>query len=109
MLTEKIAVAVPSPLRIKRRMNIEKRTGFTIWRGPEGGRGLEGDKDVDKRSYAITHLDVHQIAFEHFLREDESSIERREKLCRIEDDRRIGYDAQIGFTLLEEPEQKTLH
>lgn len=45
--------------------------GWTIWKGPASGDGLEGEEDQDSRSLAIAELDLSKIRLEHMLTEDE--------------------------------------
>lgn len=82
--------------------------GSSIWRGSADSNGLEGEEDQDSRSLALTEIDFSKVAFEHFLKEGESSITGEGKLIRMKADPCIRYDAKVGQALFEEKGQATL-
>ena len=57
--------------------------GWSIWKGPADGAGLEGEEDQDARSLALTTLDVTHLRLETALRGEETSIFGEEKLKRL--------------------------
>ncbi|MDO8564835.1 MAG: hypothetical protein Q7R88_02465 [bacterium] len=58
--------------------------GWTIWKGPANGNGLEGEEEQDTRSLALTTLDVTRLRLETTLKEGEDSIVGEEKLARLQ-------------------------
>lgn len=82
--------------------------GVTIWRGPKGGNGLEGEEEQDARSLVSTEISPVKLGFEHMLKDGESSITGEEKLKRHLVAKHILADAKIGQTLFEEPGKTTL-
>lgn len=57
--------------------------GWSIWKGPAEGTGLEGEEEQDKRSIALTTLDVTRLRLETTLKGEETSIIGEEKLKRL--------------------------
>lgn len=57
--------------------------GWSIWKGPADGNGLEGEEEQDKRSLALTTLDVTRLRLETTLKGEETSIVGEEKLKRL--------------------------
>ncbi len=57
--------------------------GWTIWKGPANGNGLEGEEEQDMRSLALTTLDVTHLRLETTLKGGETSIVGEEKLKRF--------------------------
>lgn len=82
--------------------------GWTIWRGPADGNGLEGDEQQDARSLALTEVDFTRARFETSLLAGEKIVVGEQRLCRLQKANFICADAKIGQTLYEEPGQKTL-
>lgn len=81
--------------------------GWSIWRGPKKGKGLEGDEEQDSRSLAITELDPTKLIAQTGLNEDETTVTGEEKRARLLL-KAIQADAKIGQTLYEEEGQTTL-
>lgn len=57
--------------------------GWTIWRGPKDGNGLEGEEEQDRRSLALTELNLSQVRFENCLKPDEIFHTGEERLTRL--------------------------
>ncbi len=69
--------------------------GWTIWKGPAEGNGLEGEEEQDARSLALTTLDVTRLRLETTLKGEETSIVGEEKLKRLQKMTDIRLDAGI--------------
>ncbi len=82
-------------------------TGWTIWRGPKNGNGLEGDEEQDGRSLAITELDPTRLISQTGFKKTETSLVGEVRLARLTL-RAIQADAKIAETLLSEKDQITL-
>ena len=84
--------------------------GWTIWRGPKDGNGLEGEEAQDARSLALSEIDMNSIRFENMLNEEdgEKNIKGEEKLLRLKASKFVRLDARLGRDLLAEPGQETL-
>lgn len=83
---------------------------YKIWRGPKDGNGLEGEEAQDKRSLALSEVDMFSVRFENMLNEEdgEGSIKGEEKILRLKMAKFIRLDARLGRDLLAEPGQATL-
>ena len=57
--------------------------GWSIWKGPADGNGLKGEEEQDKRSLALTQLDVTRLQLVTTLEKGETSIVGEEKLTRL--------------------------
>lgn len=57
--------------------------GFTVWKGPKEGEGLQGDEDRDEREDDLTEVDFTQVDFATCLNSGERSIKGEEKLERM--------------------------
>lgn len=57
--------------------------GWTVWKGPKGGSGLEGDEDRDVRENDLVEVDFAQVDFATCLNGSEGSIKGEEKLERM--------------------------
>ena len=57
--------------------------GWTIWKGPKDGNGLEGGEDCDRREDNLSEIDFSQALFETCLEEGETTITGEEKLMRM--------------------------
>lgn len=57
--------------------------GWSIWKGPAEGSGLLCEEEQDKRSLALTALDVTRLRLETTLKREETSIVGEEKLKRL--------------------------
>lgn len=80
--------------------------GWTIWRGPENGNGLDGQEDWDVRLLALTKLDLSKVHLEHMLTNDELKskkpyIDGEEKHRRLKNIGHIRLDPKVLQTLLE--------
>lgn len=85
-------------------------SGWTIWKGPKDGNGLEGEEEQDARSLSITEVKLSEFSFEHCLKSEESSITGETKVGRLEKDHShlIRPDAQFVQALLDESGRRTL-
>ena len=82
--------------------------GWTTWRGPINGNGLEGEEECDKRSLALQEVDFTQARFVDGLKEGEKTVKGEEKLRRMRESGDILLDPGFAVTLLNEPGQATL-
>jgi len=57
--------------------------GWSFWKGPKDGNGLEGEEERDKVSLALAEVDFEKTDFLICLEEGESSITGEEKLLRL--------------------------
>jgi hypothetical protein len=73
--------------------------GWSIWRGPADGDGLQGEEQQDSRSLALQEVDLSQVLFETNLKPDEFRIVGEEKLRRLKEKGVIRLDARIGQAL----------
>ncbi|MCX6735508.1 MAG: hypothetical protein NTZ13_00275 [Candidatus Parcubacteria bacterium] len=83
-------------------------SGWSIWKGPVDGDGLNGEEQQDQRSLALTEIDFDKISFETCLKSGETYITGEEKLKRHARAGHILADAKIGQVLYEEEGQKKL-
>ncbi len=83
-------------------------SGWSTWLGPKTGNGLSGEPQRDKRSLALTEIDLDKIRFKTYLSEDETGITGEEKLKILKATGDIGLDAQVGWDLFKESGQKSL-
>lgn len=56
--------------------------GWTIWKGPADGNGLEGEEERDKRADELSVIDWEEVLMETHLQENETSVHGEEKLKR---------------------------
>ncbi len=75
--------------------------GWSIWKGPIDGDGLEGEEAQDQRSLALYQLDLSAIRFRTMLKRGETSITGRERLERLKTSGNICLDAKVFQTLWE--------
>lgn len=75
--------------------------GWTIWKGPADGNGLEGEEEYDTRSTALTELDLTKVKLVTMLKSGETSITGEERLKRLKEAGHIRLDAKIFQTLWE--------
>ncbi len=76
--------------------------GWTIWRGPSAGNGLEGEQEIDRRSLVIASVETatQSLIFESCLNEKETDITGEEKLARLKargNLLRLGDNIFLGF------------
>lgn len=76
--------------------------GWTVWKGPADGNGLEGDEDRDVREDALTVIDWEQVLLEDHLQEKESSVHGEEKLRRAIASGRIQLGGKAFLSLWED-------
>ncbi len=84
--------------------------GWSIWRGPVKGNGLEGEESQDSRSLTLSEVDVASIRFENMLNEEdgETIVKGEEKILRLKMAKSVRLDARLGRDLFVEPEQSTI-
>ena len=84
--------------------------GWSTWRGPATGDGLEGEEAQDPRSLTLSEFDMNSIRFENMLNEEdgEVSIKGEEKILRLKAAKFVRLDPRLGRDLLGEPNQETL-
>ncbi|MEK7498614.1 MAG: hypothetical protein AAB611_02005 [Patescibacteria group bacterium] len=75
--------------------------GWSVWRGPSDGNGLEGEEDQDERSLNITELDLSKIRSVTTLKGKEKEITGRENLKRLKASGNIRLDAKVFQTFWE--------
>ena len=73
--------------------------GWTIWRGPADGNGLKGEEEQDKRSLALTEVDVNSITLDATLNAGETRITGEERLRWLAAKNAVRMDAGIFQTL----------
>lgn len=69
--------------------------GWSFWRGPIDGNGLEGDMEQDERSLAITEVDLNKIHPVTTLKGKEKGITGEENLRRLKASGDIRLDAKV--------------
>lgn len=74
-------------------------TGWSFWRGPADGDGLEGEPEQDSRSLALTEVDVSKILLEAQLKARETYTTGEERLKRLVAAGRIRLDLGVFKTL----------
>lgn len=72
--------------------------GWSIWRGPADGNGLEGEEEQDTQSLAITELNPSKIRLVSTLREGETVVGGEENLRRLREANHVCLDAGIFQT-----------
>ncbi len=73
--------------------------GWTFWRGPADGTGLEGDLEQDSRSLALTEMDLSKILLEAHLKPGETGTTGEERIKRLIAANRIRLDLGVFKTL----------
>ncbi|HEY4525318.1 MAG TPA: hypothetical protein VJL39_03050 [Candidatus Paceibacterota bacterium] len=81
--------------------------GWTIWRGPADGKGLEGEEERDERSFTLTELDVGLVEPSVILRNRESYTTSAEQIARIKAEKaeHVRLDPSFAVALRNEPEK----
>jgi len=69
--------------------------GWSIWRGPADGGGLEGEEEQDARSLAIIEVDLNKVILDAALNAGENSITGEERLRRLKERNAVRMDAAI--------------
>lgn len=82
--------------------------GWSIWKGPIEGNGLQGEEEQDQRSLSMSEITLEQMLFKTGLKQDEISVSGEDKIKRHRALSHIMADAKIGQILYEEEGQKTL-
>lgn len=75
--------------------------GWTIWRGPKDGNGLEGEEEQDARSLILTEVSLSKVLLETHLKNGEMSTTGEERVRRLNAANQIKVDAKIFQTLWE--------
>jgi hypothetical protein len=75
--------------------------GWTIWKGPIDGKGLEGEEEQDARSLALARVDLTQIRLQSPLKSGEKTVKGETKLARLKEAGHVRLDAQVFQTLWE--------
>ena len=75
--------------------------GWSIWRGPADGNGLEGEEEQDKNSLALTEVDLGGIVLDTTLKASETYITGEEQIRRLVAKNVVRMDAAIFQTLWE--------
>jgi hypothetical protein len=75
--------------------------GWSIWRGPADGNGLEGEEEQDTRSIALTEIDLSKILLETYLKNGEMATTGEERIKQLNAANRIKLDAKIFQALWE--------
>lgn len=106
----KEACWLPNILRIDRSVKFDPvkflGEGWSIWRGPKDGNGLEGEEDQDPNSLALSEFDLTQVRLEHMLEgEAETWIKGEVKQERLKSAKRIRLDARVFQALWENQSQ----
>lgn len=66
--------------------------GWSIWRGPADGKGLEGDEERDQRATTLTGVNLAEVQLVTCLRLGETVTTGEERLNRLKTDGRIRLD-----------------
>lgn len=105
-----IPQVVPEPriFKIDRTQPFDPATfvgvGWTIWRGPIDGDGLEGDEDQDLKSLAFTEVDLAKVSFVTMLKPEGTYINGIERQKRLKEVGHIRLDAKVFQTFWENRE-----
>ena len=83
--------------------------GYSIWRGPVDGNGLEGDEEQDVRSLSLTEVDFTKVFFNNAINKNWDLITGEEKLKRLKSSGCILIDFRFGAALYNESYQPTLN
>lgn len=69
--------------------------GWSIWKGPADGNGLEGDEEQDARSLALREIDLSQIRLVTGLEGEEKSLRGEDRLGRLNGAGHIRLDLKV--------------
>jgi len=83
--------------------------GWSIWRGPADGNGLEGEPEQDARALSISALNAEDFLFDTAIVPPERWVKGEAKLPRLRATGKVLLDAQIAQALYEEAGQQTLN
>lgn len=73
--------------------------GWTIWKGPKDGKGVQGEEEQDARSLALTELNLSMVRFDDCLQDNESYHTGHVRLERLIERGDIRLDAGIFWHL----------
>ena len=79
--------------------------GWSIWRGPANGNGLEGEEERDLRSAVLNELDLNQVQLVTCLKRGESVTIGKERIKRLKADGRVRLDENAFKAFWENREQ----
>ena len=79
--------------------------GWSIWRGPANGNGLEGDEDRDSRAATLAQVELNQVQLVTCLKKNEPVTTGEERLKRLQADDRIRLDENAFQAFWENREQ----
>ena len=79
--------------------------GWSIWRGPTSGKGLEGDEERDLQAATLTELDLNQVQLVTCLKQGESVVTGEERVKRLKTDGRVRLDENAFQAFWENREQ----
>ncbi len=79
--------------------------GWSIWRGPANGNGLEGEEERDSHSATLTELDLDQVQLITCLKRGESVTTGEERIKRLRADGRVRLDENAFQAFWENREQ----
>jgi len=80
-------------------------TGWSIWRGPADGNGLEGEEERDSRSATLTELDLDKVQLMTCFKRGESMTTGEERIKRLRTYGRVRLDENAFQTFWENREQ----
>ncbi|MBI3273550.1 MAG: hypothetical protein HYZ69_00225 [Candidatus Colwellbacteria bacterium] len=66
--------------------------GWSIWRGPVDGNGLEGEEERDHRAATLTEVDLNKVQLVTCLKRGESVTTGEERIKRLKTDGRVRLD-----------------
>lgn len=73
--------------------------GWSFWKGPKDGDGLDGEEARDKASLVLTEVDFEKVDFLNCLEAGESRIVGEKKLERLQGLGRTIYGTTVGWGL----------
>ncbi|MFH0928607.1 MAG: hypothetical protein V1821_04005 [bacterium] len=74
--------------------------GWSFWRGPANGDGKTGEIEQDKRSLALTKLDLAKVKMKSSLKKGERTISGEEFLKRLKESGEVRLDAGVFWAVL---------
>ncbi|MBI2674646.1 MAG: hypothetical protein HYX22_02845, partial [Candidatus Yanofskybacteria bacterium] len=69
--------------------------GWSIWRGPVNGNGLEGEEERDHRAATLTEVDLNKVQLVTCLKRGESVMTGEERIRRLKTDGRVRHDENV--------------
>jgi hypothetical protein len=107
-LGARVELILPSKLKIDRSQPFDPAKfigeGWTIWKGPLDGNGLEGDEQQDEKSLALTEVDLSHVSFLTMLRPNEPYMTSIESQKPLKAAGHIHADAMVFKTLWDNKE-----